>query len=396
MKFNKLTTSLVPILAPILVTSATTLTSWQSHAMSAAPAPISDDYKAMTFNIRDKEPETDVDNEVWENRFGAVIRSIETNKPDFVGTQEGYHSQLQSLDNGYHHVGGKIGVSIIELWHNSDARLDDEYARIGQGDDGLTIGKYNAIYYNKNRFEVLEKGNRWYSFEGLKKNAIVASIEKGIAEIVINIGTKIIPELKPIAIDFGEFENRMFTYAKVRDKGTNRELWLFNTQMYENKRPEDAGHALVVTAARTFAIDQLRNFMFEKAMVDGQLQPVVLMGNFGANYLNLPMSIALSAMNNGQAINDDYFRLNARWWALGTLPDESESYHAFGEIAGKFGKPVYPVDWTYSGGKDTTGNAFRRTKSVIDKNKYQGYSNSEEVFPSDHYPIVSEYTFKAE
>jgi hypothetical protein len=389
MKFNS-------TLLATLVASSSIFASWQAQAMSEAPVPISDDYKAMTFNIRDKEPATDAGNEIWKNRFGSVIRSIETNKPDFVGTQEGYHSQLQSLDTGYHHVGGKIGASIIELWHNTEARLDDDYARIGQGDDGLTIGKFNAIYYNKNRFEILEKGNRWYSFEGLKDNAIAASIEKGIAEIAINIGTDIIPELKPIAIDFGEFENRMFTYAKVRDKGTNRELWLFNTQMYENKRPDDAGHALVVTAARTFAIDQLRNFMFEKAMADGQLQPVVLMGNFGANYLNLPMSIALSAMNNGQAINDDYFRLNARWWALGTLPDESESYHAFGAIEGKFGKPVYPVDWTYSGGKDAAGTDFRRVKSVIDKNKYQGYSNSEEVFPSDHYPIVSEYTFASE
>ncbi len=370
-----------------LVASSSMLTSWQTQAMSEAPIPISDDYKAMTFNIRDKEPETDTDNELWKNRFGAVIRSIESNQPDFVGTQEGYHSQLQSLDTGYHHVGGKIGASIIELWHNTESRLDDDYARIGQGDDGLTIGKYNAIYYNKARFEVLEKGNRWYSFEGLKE---------GIAEIAINIGTEIIPELKTIAIDFGEFENRMFTYAKVRDKGTNRELWLFNTQMYENKHPEDAGHALVVTAARTFAIDQLRNFMFEKAMVNGQLQPVVLMGNFGANYLKLPMSIALSAMNNGQAINDDYFRLNARWWAAGTLPDESESYHAFGILAGEFGKPIYPVDWTYSGGKDTSGTALRRVKSAIDKNKYLAYANGEEVFPSDHYPIVSEYTFKAE
>jgi hypothetical protein len=78
------------------------------------------------------------------------------------------------------------------------------------------------------------------------------------------------------------------------------------------------------------------------------------------------------------------------------LPDESESYHAFGAIAGKFGKPVYPVDWTYSGGKDAAGTNFRRVKSSIDKNKYLAFNNGEEVFPSDHYPVVSEYTFKQE
>ena len=275
---------------------ATLITANSSQAMSEVPVPVSDDYKAMTFNLRDKEPETDEGNEIWKNRFGAVIRSIESNQPDFVGTQEGYHSQLHSLDSGYHHAGGKIGASVIELWNNTDTKLSDDYARIGQGDDGLTIGKFNAIYYNKVRFEILEKGNRWYSFKGLKDNALAAKLEKGIAEIAVNIGTKAVPVLENVAIDFGEFENRMFTYAKVKDKGTNRELWVFNTQMYENKKPGDAGHALVVTAARTFAIDQLRKFIFEKAMVDGELQPVILLGNFGANYLNLPMSIALSAL----------------------------------------------------------------------------------------------------
>jgi len=39
---------------------------------------------------------------------------------------------------------------------------------------------------------------------------------------------------------------------------------------------------------------------------------------------------------------------------------------------------------------------LRRIKSSIDKNKYLGYANGGEVFPSDHYPIVSEYTFKPE
>ena len=385
-----------PLLKRCLLGALASILSSQILAMSEVPVPVSDDYKAMTFNLRDKEPETDEGNQIWKNRFGAVIRGIEHHNPDFVGTQEGYNSQLASLDTGFHHAGGKIGVSIIELWNNADSKLSDTYDRIGQGDDGLTIGKFNAIYYNKVRFEVLEQGNRWYSFKELKDNALAAAAEKGIAEIAINIGTQAVPVLKNIAIDFGEFENRMFTYAKVRDKGTNRELWLFNTQMYENKKPDDAGHSLIITAARTFAINQLREFIFEKAMVDGELQPVILMGNFGDNYLNLPMSIALSALKNGQAINDDFFRLNARWWALGTLPDDSETFHNFGEIEGKFGQPVYPVDWTYSGGKDAQGTEFRRVSSSIDKDKYLNFANGELVWPSDHYPIVSEYTFSEE
>jgi hypothetical protein len=390
------TSSLLPAAKTGLLSAAALLFSLNSLSMSEVPVPVSDDYKAMTFNLRDKEPGSDQGNQIWKNRYGAVIRSIQSHQPDFVGTQEGYTSQLASLDSGYHHAGDKEGAAIIELWHNTETKLSDRYARIGQGDDGLTIGKYNAIYYNKARFEVLEKGNRWYSFEGLKDNALAAKIEKGIAELAINIGTEAIPVLETVAIDFGQFENRMFTYAKLRDKGTNRELWLFNTQMYENKQPDNAGHALVVTAARAFALDQLRRFIFDNAMVDGQLQPVILMGNFGDSYLNLPMSITLSALTNGQAIRDDFYLLNARWWALGTLPDDSETFHDFGNVRGEFGAPIYPVDWTYSGGKDAAGTALHRVSSVIDKKRYANYPNGEQVWPSDHYPLVSEYTFATE
>lgn len=379
-----------------LLSAALLGASVNTYSMSELPVPVSDDYKAMTFNIRAKAQETDEGNEIWKNRYGAVIRSVDAQAPDFIGTQEGFNSQLLSLDTGYHHVGGKSGIAIIELWNDAGAKLNDRYSRIGRGDDGLTIGKFNAIYYSKARFEVLEQGNRWFSFNGLKNTALEAMAEKGIAEIIVNIGTQAAPILQNIAVDFGLFENRMFTYAKFLDKGTNRELWVFNTQMFENKKPDDAGHALVVTAARTFAITQLREFIFSKALQDDVLQPVVLMGNFGANYLNLPMSIALSLPEAGQAINDDFYRLNARWWAFGTLPDDSETFHDFGNIAGGFGNPKYPVDWTYSGGQDAEGAPFRRVTSVIDKAQYPGAENGELVYPSDHYPVITDYTFSSE
>ena len=47
-----------------LLGAATLLASLQTHAMSETPVPISDDYKAMTFNLRDKEPETDEGNQI--------------------------------------------------------------------------------------------------------------------------------------------------------------------------------------------------------------------------------------------------------------------------------------------------------------------------------------------
>ncbi|MGB1235001.1 MAG: hypothetical protein ACPG5U_04660, partial [Planktomarina sp.] len=52
------------------------------------------------------------------------------------------------------------------------------------------------IYYNKVRFEVLEHGNRWFSFKGLKEHALTSIIEKGIAEIADGavVGSAIVSE----------------------------------------------------------------------------------------------------------------------------------------------------------------------------------------------------------
>jgi len=76
----------------------------------------------------------------WPYRKENVKALIKYHDIDIVGTQEGFLHQLQD---------------ICEL---------TEYAYFGAGrDDGKTAGEHSAVFYKKNRFEVLESGDFWLS-----------------------------------------------------------------------------------------------------------------------------------------------------------------------------------------------------------------------------------------
>ena len=91
-----------------------------------------------SYNLR---MDTKADNQnAWPNRKDNVKALIRYHELDIVGTQEGFLHQLQD---------------ICEL---------PEYTYTGAGrDDGISAGEHSAIFYKKDRFEVLESGNFWLS-----------------------------------------------------------------------------------------------------------------------------------------------------------------------------------------------------------------------------------------
>ena len=91
-----------------------------------------------TFNLR---MDTSRDSlNAWKHRKEMVKGLIRFHDMDILGTQEGFKHQLDDL---------------LEL---------EDYAYVGVGrDDGKDQGEHSAIFYKKNRFEVLEKGNFWFS-----------------------------------------------------------------------------------------------------------------------------------------------------------------------------------------------------------------------------------------
>ncbi len=91
-----------------------------------------------TYNLRFNNP-NDGEN-AWPNRKEEVKALVLFHDFDIFGTQEGLIGQLNDL---------------LEM---------NEYAFIGVGrDDGETEGEHSAIFYKKQRFELLDKGNFWLS-----------------------------------------------------------------------------------------------------------------------------------------------------------------------------------------------------------------------------------------
>ena len=94
--------------------------------------------RVATYNIR---MDTKADSlNAWTYRKDDVKALVRYHDIDIFGTQEGFLHQLQD---------------ICEL---------PEYVYFGAGrDDGLSAGEHSAIFYKKDRFEVLESGNFWLS-----------------------------------------------------------------------------------------------------------------------------------------------------------------------------------------------------------------------------------------
>lgn len=95
--------------------------------------------KVMTYNIR-LDTQSDSVN-AWPNRKEKVFTLIKKQKPAILGVQEALHNQMTDL---------KSNLS--------------QYDFVGVGrDDGKTQGEYSAIFYQKNRFSVVESSTFWLS-----------------------------------------------------------------------------------------------------------------------------------------------------------------------------------------------------------------------------------------
>ena len=94
--------------------------------------------RIATYNLR---MDTRADSlNAWQYRKDNVKALFRYHDLDIIGTQEGFVHQLQD---------------ICEL---------PEYAYFGAGrDDGLSAGEHSAIFYKKDRFDILESGNFWLS-----------------------------------------------------------------------------------------------------------------------------------------------------------------------------------------------------------------------------------------
>ena len=95
--------------------------------------------KVMSYNIR-LDTEADGVNQ-WKNRTGRVFNLIKKNNPDLLGVQEAMHNQMMDLKSNL---------------------TDYDFVGVGR-DDGKEKGEYSAIFYKKDKFDVLEQNTFWLS-----------------------------------------------------------------------------------------------------------------------------------------------------------------------------------------------------------------------------------------
>jgi len=92
----------------------------------------------MTYNIRYDNP-SDGEN-VWSKRKNELVGLIKFYEPAIIGTQEGLPHQVDYINDSL-----------------------TQYDFIGEGRDGKNKGEYSAIFYQKNRLEVLKTDTFWLS-----------------------------------------------------------------------------------------------------------------------------------------------------------------------------------------------------------------------------------------
>ncbi|MFI2742359.1 endonuclease/exonuclease/phosphatase family protein [Zhouia sp. PK063] len=98
---------------------------------------ISQTFRVGSFNLRYDNPADSLNN--WKYRKETVAKLIQFHDFDILGTQEGLQHMLDQLS----------------------AKLP-EYSYIGVGrDDGKNAGEHSAIFYKKDKFQLLEKGDFW-------------------------------------------------------------------------------------------------------------------------------------------------------------------------------------------------------------------------------------------
>lgn len=190
--------------------------------------------RVVSYNLRYNNPHDSSNS--WPNRFSALSQQLNQLKFDFLGTQEGLHSQLIDIQNA----------------------LSSKYLWIGKGrDSGDTRGEYSAIFYNSDNYEILngsEGFTKWLS-------------------TTPHLPSKGWDAALPRIVTFGEF----------REKKSGKIFWVFNTHfdhMGDTARLRSA--ELILKLIEEFCLTT----------------PVILTGDFNSKPNSAPINLISHKLNN--------------------------------------------------------------------------------------------------
>lgn len=186
---------------------------------------------AMTYNIR-YATERDGVNQ-WENRKNWVANVVSFYEPNVLGIQEGLYTQVSFLD---------------------DALPNYSYVGVGR-DDAKKEGEYAAIFYQKEKLNVLESGTFWLSETPNKPS-----------------------------YGWGAKYRRICTWAKFEVKETNQIYFVFNAH-FDHETP------LARLNSAKLMIEKISAWNKENL-------PVLLMGDLNATPDSPPIEFLNSRLND--------------------------------------------------------------------------------------------------
>ena len=253
-------------------------------AEQIAEVPLDESLKAMSFNVWVSS--------ITADRKESVRQTIMAYLPDTIGVQEASPTWMSYLTN----------------------QLKEMYDHVGLGRDGGSNGEHSAIFYRKDRFELIETGTKWMSDT-----------------------PDVVSKYKESSL------NRIFTYAILLEKKTNREIMVVNTHLEHTSN-----------AARELQVAVLMNFL-----KDYTEYPIVLTGDFNANPQSKVYSMVTAQLADSAKIAQK--------------SEEHYTYHGNGSSS------TY-IDFAFVSAQNIAVSHYR----VITE-KMNG------MLPSDHYALVIEY-----
>lgn len=277
-------------------------------------------FNLATYNLRLYNSGDSLAGDGWEARFPALSELIRYHEFDLFGTQEGYRNQLDDIKNSLPGF---------------------EYIGVGR-EDGKEGGEHSAIFYDTNKFDVIEHGDFWLS------------------------ETPEIPGKK----GWDAACPRVCTWGKFRHKDSGREFLFFNLHMDH-----------IGTIARLESAKLIRQKMQD---IDSSL-PVFLTGDFNIDQYHE----AYGTITGDSIFRDSYVISDLTYALNGTFNDFSAEDYSDSRLDHIFVTPGIHIEKygvltdTYRSdeGLDSAFTSDKAPKELV-LHKYRART------PSDHFPVV--------
>ena len=257
-------------------------------------------FRVMTYNIRLDTPDDGLNR--WDNRKDMVVSMINFYNADIVGTQEVLKNQKEYLDNN-------LG----------------DFTSVGVGrEDGIDKGEFSAIYFRESRFELVNNGTFWLS---------------DTPEIVGSVGWDAALE-------------RISTWAKLKDKITGKEFFIFNTHFdHKGYQARIKSGELLISKMKAISLGL----------------PVILTGDFNIT-------------NDNEAYN--------------TIIDNSDFKMSDTQLISS--EPHHGPSWSFHGFEDVPVNKRVKIDYIFVSDKITVLKHGilsdrfDDGYPSDHLPVLVE------